>query len=534
MTTDITTPADTDAPAGQDPAPAAPGPADRKPRRTRPGVPSLLARRLRRAGRATATPTATAGPAASAAPTAPATPAAPEASAAPGAPDAPAASAASVVPAEPGAAPAASAAAEVLAASAAPAALAASATPGAPDAPVPPAAPEASAAPAAPATPVAPATPAPPDAPAAPVASTVPGVSDALAAPAAPDAPAVLAASAALDAPAAPAPPATPAPPAALVAPATSVASAAPAPLDALVAPAAPAAPDAPAATDAPAAPDTGSDVATASRGTGRAPSAVRKAAGALGRLLRAAALRSAALVALLALWETAPRLGLVDATFLPPVSEVATAWWDLLGNGQLGQHTRASLARSFGGFGIAVVIAVPLGLLIGWYRPVAALLGPLLEVFRNTAALALLPVFVLLLGIGETSKVSIVVYACLWPVLLNTISAVGNADPTLVRLARSMDLSTPRLFQKVILPSSVPAIFTGIRLAGAVSILVLVAAEMIGAKAGLGYLINASQYNFAIPQMYAGIITISAVGVAFNQLLVTIERRLSTWRVPA
>ncbi|GGZ34264.1 ABC transporter permease [Streptomyces avidinii] len=306
----------------------------------------------------------------------------------------------------------------------------------------------------------------------------------------------------------------------------------------------APAAPTAPASALAEA-PATGTGAAPASRAaspgagrstgrTGRAPSAVRQAARALGRWLRAAAVRSAALVALLALWETAPRLGLVDATFLPPVSEVATAWWELLGNGQLGQHTRASLARSFGGFGIAVAVAVPLGLLIGWYRPVAALLGPLLEVFRNTAALALLPVFVLLLGIGETSKVSIVVYACVWPVLLNTISAVGNADPTLVRLARSMDLSTPRLFQKVILPSSVPAIFTGIRLAGAVSILVLVAAEMIGAKAGLGYLINASQYNFAIPQMYAGIITISAVGVAFNQLLVTIERRLSTWRVPA
>ncbi|WP_327264906.1 ABC transporter permease [Streptomyces sp. NBC_01232] len=290
----------------------------------------------------------------------------------------------------------------------------------------------------------------------------------------------------------------------------------------------------------APSAPETGTaDPADPVRGSdGPAPRPAgrpaRRPARTLGRWLRAAALRSAALVALLALWETAPRLGLVDATFLPPVSEVATAWWDLLGNGQLGQHTRASLARSFGGFGIAVVVAVPLGLLIGWYRPVAAFLGPLLEVFRNTAALALLPVFVLLLGIGETSKVSIVVYACLWPVLLNTISAVGNADPTLVRLARSMDLSTPRLFQKVILPSSVPAIFTGIRLAGAVSILVLVAAEMIGAKAGLGYLINASQYNFAIPQMYAGIITISAVGVAFNQLLVTVERRLSTWRVPA
>ncbi|MER6252795.1 ABC transporter permease [Streptomyces sp. NPDC001584] len=372
----------------------------------------------------------------------------------------------------------------------------------------------------APAAPEAPAAPDAPAAPAAPAASAAPAAPEASAAPKAPKAPK------APEAPKAPAAPVVPDVPST----GPEVAPAAP------VAPEAAAPPEAPAVPDAPAAGPEAAPVpkAVSAPGAGHAPSAVRKAAAALGRRLRAAALRSAALVALLALWETAPRLGLVDATFLPPVSEVATAWWDLLGNGQLGQHTRASLARSFGGFGIAVVIAVPLGLLIGWYRPVAALLGPLLEVFRNTAALALLPVFVLLLGIGETSKVSIVVYACLWPVLLNTISAVGNADPTLVRLARSMDLSTPRLFQKVILPSSVPAIFTGIRLAGAVSILVLVAAEMIGAKAGLGYLINASQYNFAIPQMYAGIVTISAVGVAFNQLLVTIERRLSTWRVPA
>jgi NitT/TauT family transport system permease protein len=238
--------------------------------------------------------------------------------------------------------------------------------------------------------------------------------------------------------------------------------------------------------------------------------------------------------VALLLLWETAPRLGLADRTFLPPFSEVAGAWWGLLTDGQLADNARASLVRSFSGFGIAVAVAVPLGLLIGWYRPVADLLGPLLEVFRNTAALALLPVFVLLLGIGETSKISIVVYACTWPILLNTISAVRTVDPTLLRLAKSMDLSAPRLFQKVILPSSVPVMFTGIRLAGAVSILVLVAAEMIGAKAGLGYLVNASQYNFAIPQMYAGIITISAIGVAFNQILVAVERRLSSWRVPA
>ncbi|MEV4680072.1 ABC transporter permease [Streptomyces kurssanovii] len=258
--------------------------------------------------------------------------------------------------------------------------------------------------------------------------------------------------------------------------------------------------------------------------------SAVRRSAYALVK----AGTTSVAVVALVLLWETAPRFGLVDRTFLPPFSEVAQAWWQLAAGGQLSANAGASLTRSLSGFGIAVAFAVPLGLLIGWYRPVADLLGPLLEVFRNTAALALLPVFVLLLGIGETSKISIVVYACTWPVLLSTISAVRSVDPTLLRLARSLDLSPLRLFQKVILPASVPAVFTGIRLAGAVSVLVLVAAEMIGAKAGLGHLINTSQYNFAIPQMYAGIITISAIGVAFNQLLVALERRLSSWRVPA
>jgi NitT/TauT family transport system permease protein len=239
------------------------------------------------------------------------------------------------------------------------------------------------------------------------------------------------------------------------------------------------------------------------------------------------------AIVALLLVWELAPRFGLVDATFLPPFSTVLGAWWDLAVSGKLLDNTGASLARSLSGFGLAVAAAVPLGLLIGWYKPVATLLGPLLEVFRNTAALALLPVFVLLLGIGETSKIAIVLYACAWQILLNTISAVRAVDPTLLRLARSMDLNGFRLFQKVILPSAVPTVFTGIRLAGAVSILVLIAAEMVGAKAGLGYLINASQFNFAIPQMYAGIITISAIGVLFNQVLVSLERRFTSWRVP-
>lgn len=265
------------------------------------------------------------------------------------------------------------------------------------------------------------------------------------------------------------------------------------------------------------------------------APSDVAEARPGLARraaaLLRPIATRTIAVIILLVGWELAPRTGIVDPTFLSPFSDVLRALVELAGNGQLAEHVQASLTRSLIGFALAVAFAVPLGVLIGWYKPVSDVLTPLVQLFLNTAALALLPVFVLILGIGETSKIAIVCYACVWPILLNTITAVRNVDPTLLKLAKSLDLSPPRLFGKVILPASVPTIFTGIRLAGAAAIVVVIAAEMVGAKAGLGYLINASQYNFAIPQMYAGIVAISVIGVAFNQLLVAIERRFTSWR---
>ena len=249
---------------------------------------------------------------------------------------------------------------------------------------------------------------------------------------------------------------------------------------------------------------------------------------------LRTALTKSAAVIVLLAAWEILPRVGAVDPVFLPPFHEVLRALVELAGNGQLATNIEASLTRSLAGFALGVLAGVPLGVLIGWYKPVSDLLTPLLQLFLNTAALALLPVFVLILGIGETSKIAIVFYACTWPILLNTISAVRTVDPTLLKLARSLDLPALAVFRKVVLPASVPTIFTGIRLAGAAAIVVVIAAEMVGAKAGLGYLINTSQYNFAIPQMYAGIVTISVIGVAFNQVLVAVERRFTSWRTDA
>lgn len=255
-------------------------------------------------------------------------------------------------------------------------------------------------------------------------------------------------------------------------------------------------------------------------------------------RLLRAIAgfgwriIKSTLVIGLfIALWEIAPRVGLVDEVFLPPFSTVVDAFLDLVRSGAMWNHVSTSLTRSLTGFSIALAVAIPVGMAIAWYKPVADFINPILELFRNTAALALLPVFILILGIGETSKIALVLYASFFPILLNSITGVRTVDPLLIKSAVSLGLSPVRLFQKVILPAAVPSIFTGVRMAAASSILVLIAAEMVGARAGLGYLITAAQQNFQIPDMYAGILAISLLGLTFNGILVALERRFSRWR---
>jgi NitT/TauT family transport system permease protein len=236
--------------------------------------------------------------------------------------------------------------------------------------------------------------------------------------------------------------------------------------------------------------------------------------------------------LALLALiWEVVPRLGLVDEYFMPPLHTVLQAWWEMARDGELARHVRASMVRSVTGFSIALAVAIPLGAAIAWYRPVREILAPPLEVFRNTAALALLPAFTLILGIGETSKIAIVTYACFFPILLSTISGVATVDPQLLRSAKVLGLSPVATFRKVVFPAAVPTIFTGIRISGAAAILVLIAAELVGATEGLGFLINYSQMNFLIPKMYAAILTTTLLGLAVNYGLVALERRFSRWR---
>lgn len=264
-----------------------------------------------------------------------------------------------------------------------------------------------------------------------------------------------------------------------------------------------------------------------------RQPSSVLNSAGRVLRSLGAFGQRSLLLVVLLSVWEAAPRLGLIDGVFLPPFSEVIAAGWQLAQTGELYDDVSASLLRALSGFLISVALIVPLGLVVGWYARLGNLLNQFIEICRNTAPLALLPVFILLLGIGELSKITMVVYSCAWPLLLNTIAAVKEVDPLLIKSARTMGATPQQLFRKVILPAALPTIFVGIRLASASAMLVLVASEMVGAKAGLGYLIINSQYSFLIPQMYFGILGITVIGLAFNAVLEALERRFMRWKAP-
>ena len=239
----------------------------------------------------------------------------------------------------------------------------------------------------------------------------------------------------------------------------------------------------------------------------------------------------SVGIVLFLALWEALPQLGVVNPGYLSPPSAVLGAVLDLASSGDLLKHLQASLLRSFAGLLLAIACGVSLGLVMGWFARVESVLDPLLQFFRQTSALALFPVFILFLGIGELSKIAIIFWASFWPILLSTISGVKQVDGLLINSALSMGANRWFLFTKIVLPAASPSIFTGIRLAGAYCITALVAAEMIGAHSGLGFLTLNSQEVFQIPSMYAGILLLAVVGLLLNFLLALLERRFTYWR---
>lgn len=246
---------------------------------------------------------------------------------------------------------------------------------------------------------------------------------------------------------------------------------------------------------------------------------------------MRALALRALAAVAVLAVWEGLPRLGVVNPSFLTPASDVAGILRELALSGELARHAAVSLQRVAWGLASAVAIGVPLGLALGSFRSFEHAFDGPLQAGRQVSAIALFPVFILFFGIGELSKAVIIFWASVWPVLLNTVAGVKGVDRVLVLSARSMGAGRATMFRKVVLPAAAPSIFTGVRLGAAYAFMVLVAAEMIGANAGLGFLVLHSQETFAIPQMYAAIVALAASGLAVNGALRAVERHTTSWR---
>ena len=235
--------------------------------------------------------------------------------------------------------------------------------------------------------------------------------------------------------------------------------------------------------------------------------------------------------VLFLILWQLISISGYVNQTFLPSFTTVIKEMVRLIGTGELLAHIQISLFRSLTGFFLGLVVAIPLGLLIGWFKKFEKFIDPLIQTFRNLSVLSILPVFVLFFGIGEVSKIAVVFWAVLWAVIINTISGVKNVDPLLIKGARSMGISSKDLFIKVIFPAALPSIFTGIRLSATTSILVLIGAEMVGASKGLGYALYFYQANFKTPAMYSVILVMAVIGVSINSILTVVEKRAFRWK---
>lgn len=234
--------------------------------------------------------------------------------------------------------------------------------------------------------------------------------------------------------------------------------------------------------------------------------------------------------IVFLVIWQASAKLGWVNASVFPPLDEILSALWNALASGAILDDIAISLQRSGIAFVAAVGLGIPLGLFMGQVRAVERALDPLLQFFRQTSALALYPVFILLLGLGEASKVFVIFWATLFPILLSTIGGVKEVDKKLIEMARTYGAGSLQIFRRVVLPASVPSIFVGLRLSATTALLLLIAAEMIGANKGLGFQVMNAQYNFQIPLMFAAIFILALFGLAANAALVHLQRRLCRW----
>lgn len=227
----------------------------------------------------------------------------------------------------------------------------------------------------------------------------------------------------------------------------------------------------------------------------------------------------------LLAIWEGIVLTGMYERTLFPSPLDVFIGMVELVKDGTLFTDIKVSLYRFFAGYLSAVILAIIIGLLLGWFTKIWNIIDPIVQVLRPISPIAWFPFIVLLFGIGDLPAIVIIFISAFFPVLLSTVSAVKKVDPTYLKVAQNFGIKQPHLLFKIIFPASFPFIANGLHLALGAAWVFLVAGEMVGAQTGLGYLIIDARNSLRSDLLLAGIIFIGILGLLLDRGIHLFER---------
>jgi ABC-type nitrate/sulfonate/bicarbonate transport system permease component len=235
--------------------------------------------------------------------------------------------------------------------------------------------------------------------------------------------------------------------------------------------------------------------------------------------------------IALLGVWQLLLMLGFGDRRFVPAPSDIAVRFVRLAASGELAAHVAVTLWRVFAGFFIGAIPAIAVGMLMAMFRPVRIFFDPLIAAIFPIPKVALMPLLLLAFGFGDASKIALVAIAVFFPVIVNTYAGAANIEKIYWDVARNYGASQAVLFSRVVFFGALPMIFAGLRIALAVSFIVLVAAEFVASKNGIGYLIWNSWELLQVDIMFVGIVTIGILGLITSALFQEIERKVIPWK---
>jgi ABC-type nitrate/sulfonate/bicarbonate transport system permease component len=235
--------------------------------------------------------------------------------------------------------------------------------------------------------------------------------------------------------------------------------------------------------------------------------------------------------IGLLLVWQVLLMLGIGDRRFIPTPTDIAVRFWAMIESGELAWHVGATLWRVFAGFVVGSVPAVAVGLLMAMFKPVRIFVDPLIAAIFPIPKIALMPLLLLAFGFGDASKIALVAIAVFFPVVVNTYTGAANIEKIFWDVAKNYGASQTVMFTRIVLFGALPTIFAGLRIALAVSFIVLVASEFVASKLGIGYLIWNSWELLQVDIMFVGIVTIGVLGLITSVLFNEVERKVIPWK---